>query len=226
MTLRTLADIGRVVQHARDFDPKNWTGAMSPSASPAAPQAVEAFFGLLETRGVDYALVGGIALLYYVEGRNTQDLDLIVAVEDLTKLPEVRLIERDRYFARGEFRGLRVDFLLTAHPLFARVRREYVQPVAFLGHRVPVATPAGLILLKLYALPSLYRQGDFGRVGLYENDIAVLMYHAQPDMDALLGVLEEHVSAGEMAALREIVADLARRVARFQARRDAAAEAE
>ena len=49
---------------------------------------------------------------------------------------------------------------------------------------------------------------------------------AGPDMDALLGVLEEHVSAGEMAALREIVADLARRVARFQARRDAAAEAE
>jgi hypothetical protein len=44
---------------------------------------------------------------------------------------------------------------------------------------------AGLLLLKLYALPSLYREGNFARVGLYENDVATLLsYFAQrPDPD-------------------------------------------
>jgi hypothetical protein len=35
----------------------------------------------------------------------------------------------------------------------------------------------GLILLKLYALPSLYRQGNFAKVGIYENDVATLLLH-------------------------------------------------
>lgn len=37
------------------------------------------------------------------------------------------------------------------------------------------ATIEGLIILKLYALPSLYRQGNFDRLSLYENDIPQLL---------------------------------------------------
>ena len=53
-------------------------------------QAVDRLFDLLEQRKVDYLLVGGIALLQYVDGRNTEDIDLIVAVSALERLPEVQ----------------------------------------------------------------------------------------------------------------------------------------
>ena len=40
-------------------------------------ETVSRFFSLLSERQIDYVLVGGIALLQYVEGRNTEDIDLI-----------------------------------------------------------------------------------------------------------------------------------------------------
>lgn len=215
--LKTVEEIGRVVQNAHFFNPQNWSQEAMPSTVEGSPvEAVTRFFALLAERQVDYALVGGVALLHYVEGRNTQDLDLIIAGEDLDRLPEIEIAERDVYFARGRFQGLRVDFLLTDNPLFRRVQREYVRRERFLGQGVPLATVEGLLLLKLYALPSLYRQGDFVRVGLYENDVAVLVYEYEPDMERLLDILAEYVGEGDMTALREIVAEIEERVRRFK----------
>jgi len=41
-------------------------------------ETVTRFFALLRERQIEYVLVGGIALLQYVEGRNTEDIDLIM----------------------------------------------------------------------------------------------------------------------------------------------------
>ncbi len=182
-------------------------------------EAVKRLFALLAAREIDYVLVGGIALLYYVEGRNTEDLDLVLSVKDLDKLPEVEIVERDVYFARGEFEGVRVDFLLTNNPLFRRVQEEYATRVQFLEQEVSLGTVEGLLLLKMYALPSLYRQGDFGRVSLYENDIAALVYKYEPDMERLLDVVGEYVGEGDRASLRDIVAEMRERVRRFKEER-------
>jgi hypothetical protein len=46
-------------------------------------QTVERLFTLLHERQIAYLLVGGIAMLQYVQGRNTEDIDLIMAVSDL-----------------------------------------------------------------------------------------------------------------------------------------------
>ena len=73
-----------------------------------------------------------------------------------------------------------------------------------------------LILLKLYALPSLYRQGNFARVGLYENDIATLMYDYQPDLLPLFEKLERYLSMSDVAVLRDIAAAIQQRIARLQ----------
>jgi hypothetical protein len=78
------------------------------------------------------------------------------------------------------------------------------------------ATTTGLLLLKLYALPSLYRQGDFARVGLYENDIATLVFYHNPPLEAILQELSAFVSAQDMAAIEGIVHEVAQRIARFQ----------
>lgn len=108
--------------------------------------------------------------------------------------------------------------LLTSNPVFAVIQQHYVTIRAFRERDLSCATVEGLILLKLYALPSLYRQSDFVRVGLYENDIATLMQAYQPDLDALLTVLARYVSAIDLVTLQEIVGDIQQRLARFQRR--------
>lgn len=72
-----------------------------------------------------------------------------------------------------------------------------------------------MLLLKLYALPSLYRQGDFVRVGIYENDIATLIFSYRPDLEPLFNELAHHLSETDVTAVREIVSEIEQRIDRF-----------
>lgn len=168
----------------------------------------------LEASGTPYMLVGGLALLRYVAGRNTEDIDLVMALGDARRVPDLKLLRHDRDFAQAAFQGLTVDLLLTSNVLFERIRRRYADAMDYLGHRVPVATAAGLVVLKLYALPSLYRQGEHAKVQLYEGDIAMLL-QAQPiDVERVFAELATAVSASDLAELRSIHAEIAARLAR------------
>lgn len=180
--------------------------------------AVDRLFSLLAERQIDYLLVGGIALLQYVEGRNTEDIDLLLVPRDLERLPEIEIRHRDGDFARGLFSGLQVDFLLTGNALFDHVHRHHATRRPFAERVIPCATVEGLMLLKLYALPSLYRQGNFARVGLYENDLATLLHDYRPAIPPLWTELEKHLSATDLQELRKILADLEQRIARFERR--------
>ena len=206
--------ISRVVRNAVQFNARHWRNR--PMSSDLMPQAVGDLFRLLDQRGIDYVLVGGIALLSYVEGRNTEDIDLIVAVASLDKLPEITLTSQDLYFARGHFDGLQIDFLLTSNPLFEQVRRRHTTVQRFDEREITTATVDGLLLLKLYALPSLYREGNFARVGLYENDVATLLYYYQPDQEAIVRELAGHLSASDLAEVRGILDEIAQRILRFR----------
>jgi hypothetical protein len=206
--------IGKVVQNAVAFDFKRWRGPTMTVDD--LLQTVERFFTLLEERQVEYVLVGGIALLLYIEGRNTEDIDLIMAAAALQQLPEVTILSQDADFARGIFDQLQIDFLLTRNPLFDTVRRQYVTRHPFAERTIPCATVEGLLLLKLYALPSLYRQGNFPRVGLYENDIATLMYQYRPQMEPLFAELAVHLSPTDLSEVRQIVTEIEQRIARVE----------
>ena len=177
---------------------------------------VERLFTLLDSRKVDYVLVGGIALLTYVEGRNTQDIDLIMALPSLTKLPEIKIENQDMYFARGKFGELQIDILLTKNPLFAKVEKNYTTTKPFMDRKIRCATVEGLLLLKLFALPSIYHQGSFERVGIYENDIATLMYTFNPKMELLFTELKKHLNETDMTEARKIIADAETRIQRFR----------
>jgi hypothetical protein len=210
--------IGGVVQNAVLFNFKNWrcnNGAAALNME-SLLQTVEELFALLQARQIDYLLVGGIAILQYVEGRNTEDIDLIVAVSDLKKLPEVTITSQDDDFARGTFKGLQIDFLLTRNRLFNEVRRHHATTQPFTEREIPCATVEGLLLLKLYALPALYRQGNFARVGLYENDIATLMHDYQPQLPPLFTELSKHLSSSDLESLRGIIAEIQQRIERFE----------
>ena len=205
--------IGKVIQNALVFNFRN-SGEKRVS-SEALLQQVAQLFSLLEDRKIDYLLVGGIALLQYIEGRNTEDIDLIMAASSLQMLSEIEITSQDQNFAQGQFGELQIDILLTRNRLFEKVQQHYATIQPFVEQAILCATVEGLLLLKLYALPSLYRQGNFTRVGIYENDIATLMYNYQPDLEPLLLELTHHLSEADVKAIREITIEIEQRIGRF-----------
>ena len=176
---------------------------------------VEQLFNLLNSRKVDYVLVGGIALLTYVEGRNTQDIDLIMALTSIAKLPEIKIASQDMYFAHGQFGELQIDILFTENPLFDKVAKNYSTEKQFMDRKIKCATVEGLLLLKMFALPSLYRQGSFERVGIYENDVATLLNAYQPKREPLMAELKKYLNKTDMSELQNIMADIEARIQRF-----------
>lgn len=70
--------IGKVVRDAAVFNLRNPRGGTVSDS--ALLDAVDRLFALLEERRIDYLLVGGIALLQYVEGRNAEDIGLLAPV--------------------------------------------------------------------------------------------------------------------------------------------------
>lgn len=216
MNTQSPIHIGKIVHNAVVFNPRNWVGDFTLTNPDSVLQTVQRLFTLLEERQIDYVLVGDVALLRYVEGRNTQDIDLIMALSSLKKLTEIRIINQEQDFVRGEFEELQVDILLTQNPLFAEIQRKYTTKQKFVEREIPTATVEGLLLLKLYALPSLYRQGSFAKVGLYENDIATLIHYYRPSVATLLEKLTEYLEEGDIAELRKIVREIEQRIERFR----------
>lgn len=143
-----------------------------------------------------------------------------MAVSSLEKLPEIEIIDRNNDFARGKFKVLQIDLFLTNNPLFDKVKIDYATRQQFVEKSIPCATVEGLMLLKLYALPSLYRQGNFARVGIYENDVATLMQQYQPALAPILNEVAKHLSATDLKAVNEVVEEIQRRITRFQQRSD------
>lgn len=180
------------------------------------PQSVDELFALLAERKVDFVLVGGLALLQHVQGRNTEDVDLILAAADLSKLPEIAIIDANDFFRMGKFQGLRVDVLLSENPFFQTIRQHFAKPHAILGREVLCSTPQGLVLMKLYALPSLYRQGDFSRVSLYESDIANLLFTHPMAVEPLLKELASYLPPSDLAEVTKISQEIVQRITRFR----------
>lgn len=232
--MATLADdapirtLGRILHAAAAFGESFWSNgddsADGPLRSDVEPHADAAslssdlldLFRLLHQRKAQYLLVGGVALLRYVTGRNTDDVDLIIAVEALDRVPELEVRDRNSDAARARFRSLRVDLLFTANAVFSSVLNEHRTEHRFAELSVPCATAEGLVLLKLYALPRLYREGDLQRAALFESDITMLAERQSIDLDAPLQALKPYLGEGEANELQSIVADIQQRLARMR----------
>src|SRR5580700_5713251 len=121
----SLRRVAQVLLDAWEADPRRWMGAPAelregPSQStrmPVPQDALDLFRSLAERR-VDYLLVGGMAMLTYVKGRNTKDVDLLLSLDAPHKIPELEIRDRQDFFARAQFRSVRVDLLFTFNPLF------------------------------------------------------------------------------------------------------------
>ncbi len=203
-------NISEVIVHGVAFDLKNSDRIQDIDLNDLY-RAIPELFDLLEDREVPFALVGGIALLVYVDGRNTQDINLILNADDLAKLPELIIEERNDEFARAKFGELQVDVLFTTNALFETVQRQHLAMRQAGGREIACASVEGLLLLKLFALPSLYRQGNLDRVRLYENDVAQLLAKYETDMQPIHAELSHHVLESDLAEIKRIVADIQQR---------------
>ena len=207
-------DIARVLRDARVGDLRTLNEERAPYDALTA--TTRKLFQDLAERGIDYMLVGGMALLQYVGGRNTRDIDLIIALPDLESLPGLNILSHDGDFARADYDGVQVDALLVTNPLFRRVKAEFASRLVYGELEIPTATQEGLVILKLFALPSLYRQGDVARIGVFENDIFGLLSTGGVDIDRVFATLEQNVLESDVTELQRITADIQHRLARVR----------
>jgi hypothetical protein len=217
--------LAAVLCRAQVFDPKKWDAAVSQSDSNELLSAVDQLFQALDSSGVSYLLVGGIAMLAYVEGRNAEDIDLIMRRPDLDDLAQMVITEENQDFARANYQGLQVDLLLAQNSLFEQVAQTYKTDIQWGNRRIPCATPEGLVILKFYALPSLYRQGKFDRAALYETDILQLAYNYNLALEPAIQMVDPHVIASDRSEIRDIAQDIERRRQRMLRAQSAQPEA-
>jgi hypothetical protein len=211
--------IGEIILNGVLFDMKNWGN--EPLNVNRLPAAVEALFNILAEKQMDYLLVGGIALLSYIEGRNTQDIDFILSRSDLESIPEISVMEENRDFIRGTFDAtLQVDLLLTNNSLFKLVCDHYATERQFGDRIIRCATVEGLLLLKFFALPSLYCQGQFNKVTIYENDITQLLLNYTVDLSEILKILANYVISTDLEELQTTANDIQSRIQRLYAQRN------
>ncbi|MEQ9549219.1 MAG: hypothetical protein RIM23_06330 [Coleofasciculus sp. G3-WIS-01] len=216
------AAIGEIIRNGILFDVKNWSSLMSDGYD--FFQTVEQLFDRLTEREIPYVLVGGVALLSYVEGRNTQDIDLILDRADLDSLPEIGIQNENKDFIRGTFKGLQVDLLLTQNKLFRQLSQDFVTEQSFGNRQVRCVTIIGLLVLKCYALPSLYRQGQFSRASIYENDILLLLLNYSVNLDVVINILSDYLLASDLNEVDSILGDIQRRIQRFSTQQQALAQ--
>ena len=210
--------IADIVRNGILFDMKNWEVKMPDIEH--LPESIERLFQILDERDIDYVLVDGIALLSYVEGRNTQDIDFILSRKELDALPEIIIADVNQDFVRGTFEALQVDILLTQNKLFERVRDRHAAERQFGNRTIRCATVEGLLLLKFFALPSLYRQGQFSKVSIYENDITQLLLNYSVNLSEILKILSQYLLASDLEELQVTATDIQNRIQRFHSQRD------
>ncbi len=207
------ACIKEIIYSANAFNIKNWFDNQKMNAD-NLPQSVDKFLKLLSQNKIDIVIVGGIALLSYMQDRNTQDLDLIVSKADFYKIaPSLKVVEADENFANCEtFDGLKVDFLFTDNAIFNCVKKGFCQKRDYQEGSFYIATVEGLVLMKLYAWADLRFNGQLfddkfllTKSLRYKNDIEVLLLNYEVNLTPLEKMLKKNLDASKFGLVKDLI---------------------
>jgi hypothetical protein len=132
---------------------------------PTLIDAVARLRSAFERSGIQYALIGGLAVGSRSRPRSTKDVDILLAVPQI-KLPglledlitqgftiDVRSVIEgfvQHHITMFEYRGVRIDWLKPAVAAYQHILDQASEALVF-GQPVRVATAEGLIVLKLTA---------------------------------------------------------------------------
>lgn len=115
----------------------------------SAIEAIETVAEIAEENGVDWALVGGLAMALYGSDRTTKDIDIIAdGLLPLEKVGDL-LQGGERYHIKTSKKEVAVDWIIRKDEfkkLFAQALEEAVKI-----NGVPVLTPEWLVILKFIA---------------------------------------------------------------------------
>jgi hypothetical protein len=211
--------ISTILRNASVFDIKNWreVSLSNQSSNQNLPdsESVRRLFEMIKLQKIgDYLLVGGIAMLNYIEGRNTEDIDLVFDEGQISRVDGLEVISKDQDFCRAQFENIQIDLLLTNNKVFKYVLKHCRSRTSYADATdIAIASPMGLIILKLYALPSLYRQGQFDRATLYESDITQLLRKYPVTITEVLKPLKPPVLLGsDLEEVKNIFLDIQSRI--------------
>lgn len=205
--------INKILTNGIVFDLKNWDKEIMSNDN--LLKNVEDLLKVLEQQKINYLLVGSLALLTYIDGRNTQDIDLILSRQDLENFSNILIIDENNYIIKANFNQIVINILLTENKLFNQILKECVTERKFGARLIRCVTIEGLIILKLYALPSLYRQGKFDKVSIYENDILLLMLNYSLELKSILTTLKKYIIKSDLQEIEDILVDIQSRIKRF-----------
>ncbi len=171
---------------------------------------------LLENKGIDYALVGGVAMMALApNARATDDCDFIGRQSDFESVSELSKVSSDKNFGRYRHNATIVDTLFVENPVFAYALKHYQADCVIADKKIRSLSPSGIALLKLYALPSLYLQSQHIRVATYEQDLEILfIVDPEIDQDALLKFLSKHLADSQITELKNTCEDIRRKLSR------------
>ncbi len=199
--------ISQSIYDANAFNIQNWRDGF-PIDYDMLPELVTKFLNLLEEKQVDFAIVGGIAYLAYVQDRNTKDLDILISVKELEKIIDrVQIIDEDANFTNALFEGMRIDFLKTSNSVFEYVKNHETTEYDFEEGLYPIATVNGLILMRFDAIIDLYQKGNFNKILFYERDLQVLTLNFEIDWEHIWKVSRNFFTTGQIAEFQKMVAE-------------------
>ncbi len=147
----------------------------------SATEAVITVAEVASANGVEWALVGGIAMAIYGSDRNTKDVDIIA--NKLLPLTSQGTLRQggERYSIKTSKREVPVDWIIRRDEfdtLFATALSESVRI-----NDVPVLTPEWLVILKFIA----------GRFKDQEDAVFLLSRKGLVDRDAIKNKMIKHV---------------------------------
>ena len=115
----------------------------------SASEAVESVGILADEHGVDWALVGGLALALYGSDRNTKDVDIIA--NKVLPIPRKGLLRQggERYEIQTSKRTVFVDWILRRDE-FKKLFQTALSEATRVSN-LPILTPEWLVILKFIA---------------------------------------------------------------------------
>ncbi len=156
--------------------------------SESATQAVEMISRLAEENGVNWALVGGLAMNLYGSDRLTKDIDVIA--DKLLPIPQSQIVGKlkqggERFNAETDKTVVSVDWIIR-NDVFKSMFNEALKSAVKINE-VPVLTPEWLVILKFIA----------GRFKDQEDAVFLLSRNGLVDRK----LIKQHIieTAGEIA---------------------------
>ena len=115
----------------------------------SATEAIKTVAALAEANGVQWALVGGLAMALYGGDRNTKDVDVIAS--KLLPLENQGLLKQggERYSIKTKKKSVAVDWIIRNDEFKALFQEALKEAVKING--APILTPEWLVILKFIA---------------------------------------------------------------------------